>query len=313
VEYQRIVEAGGARTRVERGKAPGHELEAQLQRAHVMYLGSSGPKDLRLHTRVLRWAHFNFAGVSNLRGGSWWEGPVTITSSRGLNHPLPLAESVIAAVYMFARGMDVAVRNTGARDFQPASYGGAMLVSGKTIGIIGLGGIGRLVAQIARGCGMRIVASRRSAGERRENVDGVDVLYPPSELPALLAESDFVAVCAMSTPETTGMIDAAAIASMKDGAYVINVARGDLIVESALIEALGSGKVAGAYLDVFGESIFGPPSEALQNAPNIVLAPHTSNRADSPQSFSVDLFCANLVSFLDGAPLKNVIDWSRGY
>jgi phosphoglycerate dehydrogenase-like enzyme len=312
-ELKQIAETGGARTKVERGKAPGPELETQLRAAHVLYLGSSGQKDMRLRAPGVIWAHFNFAGVSNLRDSTWWEAPVTLTSSRGLNHPLPLAESVIAAAYMFARGLDVAVRNTDARDFKPASYGGNMLVTGKTMGIIGLGGIGQLVAQIARGCGMRVVASRRSAGERAENVDGVDVLYPPSDLHALLSESDFVAVCAMSTPETTGMLDAAAIAAMKDGVYIINVARGDLIVEDEMIKALDSGKIAGAYLDVFGDSIFEPPTETLANARNVVLAPHTSNRADSPQSFSVDLFCENLTAFLAGRQLKNVIDWARGY
>lgn len=289
------------------------EPDAAVRTAHVLYLGSTGPRDLAERARAALWAHFFFAGVSNLKGTSWWHSPVMITSSRGYNHPLPLAESVIAGIFTFARGFDVAVRNTAAGDFRVASYPPISLVSGKTVGIVGLGGIGAHVARIARGCGMRVVASRLSAKERRQNVEGVDVLYPASELHALLAESDYVALCAMWTPETEGMIDRKAIEAMKPNAVLLNVARGELVDEDALVEALHSGKLGGAFLDVWKDIFASPPSQALQDAPNIILTPHTSNRAEIRQSFSLELFCKNLDRLLKGQELENVVDWARGY
>jgi phosphoglycerate dehydrogenase-like enzyme len=289
------------------------EFEEMVRTAHVMYMGTPLRKALPSRARDLIWGHFNFAGVSNLKGSAWWESPLLLTSSRGFNHPLPLAESVLAAIFTFSRGFDIAVRQTDAQDYSTAAYRGLRLVSGKTLGIVGLGGIGSHLARLARGCGMRVVANRRSAGERRENVEGVDVLYPASGLHALLAESDFVAVCAMWTPETEGMLDRAAFRAMKPGAYLINVARGELVVEDALIEALESGRLAGAHLDVWHDSFNRPPTDRLLAAPNVIFTPHTSNIADSNQAFSLDLFCDNLARLLKGEPLVNVIDWKRGY
>ena len=296
-----------------RGSRSLEALDEMVRTAHVMYMATPLHKTLPSLARDLIWGHFNFAGVSNLKGTQWWESPLLLTSSRGFNHPLPLAESVMAAIFTFSRGFDIAVRQTDAHDYSTAAYRGLRLVSGKTLGIVGLGGIGSHLARIARGCGMRVVANRRSAGERREGVEGVDVLYPASGLHALLAESDFVAVSAMWTPETEGMFDRAAFRAMKPGAYLINVARGELIVEDALIEVLESGKLAGAHLDVWHDSFNCPPSDRLQAAPNVIFTPHTSNIADSNQAFSLDLFCDNLARLLEGKPLVNVIDWQRGY
>src|SRR5262249_49410366 len=120
-------------------------------------------------------------------------------------------------------------------------------VSGKTIGIVGLGGIGREIARLAQGLGMRGIGMRRSA----EPVEYVERLCPPSELHALLAESDLVVLATQLTDETHRLIDRAAFAAMRRGAFVINVARGELIDEAALAEALRSGQVAGFAADVY--------------------------------------------------------------
>jgi phosphoglycerate dehydrogenase-like enzyme len=261
----------------------------------------------------LIWAHFSFAGVSNLRGSAFWNPPFMVTSTRGRNQALPIAENVIAAALMFARRLHIAVRQTDTADFTSTAFAGMKLIHGKTMAIVGLGGIGSQVAALAKGIGMRVVATRLSAKERQANIDGVDMLYPAHEVHAMLAEADFVAVCAMLTDETEHMINEAAFSATKEGAYLLNVARGEIVSEAALAAALTSGRLAGAYLDVWDNDMVDAPSEVLQVAPNIIFTPHVSGRADSRQGFSLDVFCENLALLLEGQPLLNVVDWERGY
>jgi phosphoglycerate dehydrogenase-like enzyme len=118
----------------------------------------------------------------------------------------------------------------------------------------------------------------------------------------------------MFTPETERLLNDQAFAAMKPGAYLINTARGEIIDETALVAALQSGHLAGAYIDVWDNDLAGvPPSPLLQSAPNLIFTPHASGRSDIPQGFSLDLFCENLERLLKGEPLINVIDWNRGY
>ncbi|MGE3302907.1 MAG: NAD(P)-dependent oxidoreductase [Hyphomonadaceae bacterium] len=287
---------------------------ALLREADVMLMSLPYPRAMKGRAPKVQWGHFGFAGVSNLMGSDWWGGAPVVTSSRGHTRALPIAEAVMGAIYLFARRWDYAVEATRRGEMNPRTFPRMKAVGGKTLGVVGLGGIGGEAARLARGNGMRVVATRRSALARQENVDGVDVLYPAADLHAMLAESDFVAVCTMWTPETEGMIDKAAFAAMKDGAYLINIARGEVIDEPAMIEALRSGKIAGAQLDVWKDDLRRmPPSPDLLALPNVVLTPHVSGLTDDPSARGVDLFCDNLRRFLDGKPLVNTIDWSRGY
>jgi phosphoglycerate dehydrogenase-like enzyme len=295
------------------GSRSAEERDALWREAHVLYLALPFPVNLARRAEKLIWAHFSFAGVSNLRGSAFWDPPYIVTSTRGRNQALPIAESVIAASLMFTRRLQVAVRQTDAADFTGTGFAGMKLIRGKTMAIVGLGGIGAKVAQLAKGIGMRVVATRRSAKEREANVDGVDVLYPSYELHAMLAEADFIAVCAMLTDETERMLDDSAFAATKEGAYILNVARGEIVDEAALAAALTSGRLAGAYLDVWDNDMVDSPSEVLQKAPNVIFTPHVSGRADSQQGFSLDIFCENLALLLEGRPLQNVVDWQRGY
>jgi phosphoglycerate dehydrogenase-like enzyme len=293
---------------------PAEDLEALLGAQHVLLLGNPFPKRIVGRMPELLWGHFNFAGVSNLMGSDWYgaEGPM-ITSSRGYISPRPIAESVIAATMLFARRLDLAARNTKPGFDMSLDPPGVLNVFGKTMGIIGLGGIGREVAVMAKGLGMRVVATRGTATEVRHDDDGVDTVYPPSHLHEALAESDFIAVCAMWTPQTEGMLDEAAFAATKPGAYFINIARDGLVVEPALIAALESGHLAGAYLDVWANDRTSPPADALLNHPNVVCTPHISHRGDVAQNLGLTVFLDNLARLLEGEPLENVIDWNRGY
>ena len=286
------------------------ERDALLRDAHVVLLGMPYPTTIYTRTESLMWVHHPAAGASNLRRSDVWGAPIPVTTSRGANAALPIAESAVAAAMAFARGMHVAARGSMER----RDYAGNVTLAGKTMGVVGLGGIGGHVARLSRGLGMRTVATRRSAMTREIDSGGVDELFPASELHAMLGQCDFVAVCAMLTHETEGLLDAAAFAAMKDGAWILNIARGEIIDEPAMIAALGSGKLRGAYLDVYSGEMSGIlPPEELRNNPNVIITPHISGRADDPGRLGFDVFLENLALFVAGKPLNNVIDWERGY
>lgn len=286
------------------------QRDAVLRDAHVILLGFPYPTKLYSRTKNLMWVHHPNAGASNLRASDFWGSPVTVTTSRGANAALPIAETVIAGALMFAKGLHLAARGS----FDRGDYAGNLSITGKTMGIIGLGGIGGHVARLARGLGMRVVATRRSATTRQMDVDGVDALFPPNELHAMLAQSDYVAVSAMLTQETEGMLNQQAFEAMKNGAVVMNVARGEIIDETAMLAALQSGKLRGAYLDVYaGEQSGSAPSQELASHPDVVMTPHVSGRADNQGPVGFDLFLENLQRFVSGEELMNVVDWERGY
>ena len=301
------------RTQPKADEPSGAELEAILAETHVLFCSYPFPQRLTGRMPELRWAHWGFAGISNLRGSEFWGSTIENTSSRGHSGAWPIAESALAAVFMFSRKLHLAVRQTIQKEFPVPPYDGAMLIRGKTLGIVGLGGIGSHLADLAKGVGMRVVATRRSAEKRTEDVDGVDVLYPAAALHDMLAEADFVVVAAMWTPETEELMNANAFAAMKPGAFIINIARGEIIDEGAMIAALESGSLGGAYLDVYTDEFNRPPDPRLLAHPNVVMSPHISQKSDGNPPGAVDIFCENLGRFLTGEPLVNVIDWKRGY
>jgi phosphoglycerate dehydrogenase-like enzyme len=291
---------------------PPEEAAAVLREAHVMLAGLPYPRSIRDRVPNLLWAHFGFAGVSNLVGSEFWDAPFLLTSGRGYSGARPIAESVIAATMMHARRLDLAVLNTNP-SFDPTLSPAVVNIEGKTMGIIGLGGIGANVAKMARGIGMRVVATRQSAQQIQQDVDGVDVLYPAAKTHEMLGECDVVAVCAMLTAETEGMFNEAAFAAIKPGAYFINVARGELVLEKPLIDALKSGHLGGAYLDTWPDDMARLPDPELLTMPGVTITPHVSQQAETNQNFGNEVFCDNLTRLLKGEALVNVVDWKRGY
>ena len=292
------------------------ERESLIGQADVVYLSLPGPSTLPARAKSAQWFNIPFAGVSNLKGTVFWGIPAMVTSSRGYTQALPIAEMVLAATFMFAKRLDLAVKDT--MEGRVGAFGSTprpktRVVEGMTMGIVGLGGIGRQLARLAKGAGMRVVANRWSAERRMSDVDGVDELFPAAELHAMLGQCDFVAICAMLTDETWEMMNAEAFASMKDGAFVMNIARGEIVHEPALIDALRSGKLGGAYIDVWPDDTKVPPNPELASLPNVVFTPHISGMTDVSHAFGLNLFCDNLRRFMSGEPLENVVDWARGY
>jgi len=210
--------------------------ERVLESAEVILVGYPVPQGLAQRAPRLRWVQHTQAGVSNLHGTDLWESGVILTSSRGAVAATGIAEYVMAGVGYFARGLDEAVRQKAAGEFGRSRYRLRPL-EGAAIGIVGLGGIGREVARLARAAGLKVIATRRSVVTPQAGTGGVDLLLPAADLTELAAASDYVAVCAQLTAQTRGMLGAEVFAVMKPGTVVINVARGELIDEDALVAA----------------------------------------------------------------------------
>jgi len=299
---------------IDANRADGDELDGALAVADVLLVGYPVPSQIAARAPHLTWAHHTQAGVSNLHNSDLWTSNVTLTSSRGIVSAGAIAQYVIAAAAFFARGLHEGTRQKQAGLF---TRGGYDMVSFQhaTMGIVGLGGIGREVARQARGLGMRVLATRRSAAAPAYDTDGVDRLLPAGQLHEMAAESDFLAVCSQLTPETTGMINAGVFTALKPGAVLINVARGEEVDEDALIEALTTGDLRGAVLDVHDGELAGQqPRPELLQLPQVLLTPHISGRGESASRDPIRrLFADNLVRFLRGEPLLNVVDRQRGY
>lgn len=268
------------------------------------------PPPLRLAGRAprLRFVHQIPAGVSNLRNSDLWNGAVPVTSGRGAGSTLPIAEWAIAVMMALAKELPRAFGQMAAGQIDRQAFHGRQ-IAGKTLAVVGLGGIGREVARLGRALGMHTIGTRRSS----EPVEEVDELYPPSRLHEMLAQSDIVVVASQLTAETHHLMNAAAFAALKPGAFVVNVARGELIDEAALADALHSGQVGGFAADVYeGEFEHGPP-EALLAFENVILTPHTSGMTEHQPDGPLAIFRENLRRALSGEPLRNLVDWERGY
>jgi phosphoglycerate dehydrogenase-like enzyme len=262
----------------------------------------------------MQWMHHTQAGVSNLWSSDVWGAErVLVTSGRGHVRPTAMAEYCVAAAMMFARSLlDGYLDKAGGK--LDRSHYPPLRIEGATMGIVGMGGIGSEVARLSKALGMRVVATRRSVTSPQENVDGADLVLPASELHQLAAESDFVAVCTQLTRETLKLIDAGFFEATEKNPVLVNVSRGEVIDEDAMVAAVESGKLRGAVLDVFdGEMEGKPPKTQFFTNPNIILTPHVSTGGASPGNAFLELFCENLRRYIKGEELLNVVDRERGY
>ena len=291
------------------GQGTRDERDALLAAADVAIVGFPFPLDMRSRAPKLRWVHQRPAGTSNMLRGDLWNTEVVVTSSRGYAHNLPIAEYTLAGILHFAKGLHVAEIERGDHQMRAREYKPVQL-AGKTVCVVGAGGIGREVGRLCAAIGMRVVGTRRQAAPPSDGfteVRGNDGLYD------LLAESDYVAVCCQWTPETEKLISDDAFAAMKDGAVILNIARGEIIDEEALIRALAANKLRGAVLDVYVGEFDRPPDPRLWDDHRVLITPHISAAADINSHGGNGLFVQNLRRFIAGEALENVIDWDRGY
>jgi phosphoglycerate dehydrogenase-like enzyme len=273
----------------------------------------------------LSWVHSATSGVERALTASALERGVVVTNARGV-FSRPIAEYVLMMILAVSRRLPQLLELQRERTWQPLE--GAELRD-VTVGIVGLGSIGRAVGALATAFGCRVVAVRRRGGsdgldaptespesaERDERTFGalmLDRVGGPETLPELLAESDFIVLAAPLTAETQDMINAETLALVKPGAWLINVARGKLVDERALLRALRDGPLGGAVLDAFRDEPL-PPMSTFYDLPNVIVTPHTAWSSSRVLDRSVELFCDNLRRFASGEPLLNVVDPAAGY
>lgn len=262
----------------------------------------------------LEWVHTGTAGVgSSLTPELLARRPI-LTNSAGIHAP-PMAEAVVGMILYFTRGFDLALRGQRAARWDTAPFYEAdaplIEVSEATVGIVGLGGIGREVATRVRALGARVLGLRRSGSDGPE---GVEVVRGDEGFERLLAESDVVVVTAPETDETRGLLNEAAFARMKPGVVVINVARGTLIDEDALIGALREGRVRGAGLDVVATEPL-PSDSPLWAMDQVLITPHVSGVSRRFWRRQTDLMVHNLRCLVEGRPdaMRNRVDIEAGY
>lgn len=288
------------------------ERDRLLATAEVVLGGFPFPLDLRARTPRLRWFHQLPAGASNLLRGDLWGSDVIVTTSRGHGNTRAMAEYALASLLHFARGLHHVAGHRQQHRFDHRAYR-PLVLEGKTVCVVGAGGIGREVGRLCAGAGMRVIGTRRRPAADSALPAGFSRVEPPERLPALLAESDAVVVCCQWTPDTTRLIGPAAFAAMRPGTILVNVARGEIIDEAALIAALAAGRLRGVALDVYVGEFEHEPDRRLWDDERVLITPHVSGGSDVRQHRGIDLFCDNLRAYLDGRPLTNVVDWAEGY
>jgi glyoxylate/hydroxypyruvate reductase len=294
--------ASGSGTRKERDRL--------LADAEVILGGWPFPLDLRARARKLKWFHQRPAGASNLRIGDLWGSDVIVTTSRGVGNTLAMAEYAVAGILHFAKGLHRAVIDRDAGSFEHRAYR-PLLLEGKTACVVGVGGIGRAVGRLCAALGMRVIGTRRHPGESLPQ--GFSEIGGAGDLDRFLPDSDVVVICCHWTPETTRLFDGRRFARMKAGSILVNIARGEIVDEEALTDALLHDHLRGAVLDVYVGEFERTPIPALWSNPRLLITPHISSASDQDRHGAIDLFCGNLRAYIDGRPLKNVVDWQRGY
>jgi glyoxylate/hydroxypyruvate reductase A len=294
------------------GSGTREERDRLLAEAEVILGSWPFPLDLRARSTRLKWFHQRPAGASNLMLGDLWGSDVTATTSRGAGNTLAMAEYAIAGILYFAKGLGRAAVDREAGAFDHRAYR-PLLVEGKTACVVGAGGIGRDVGKLCAALGMRVVGTRRHPAAGAPLPAGFSALGGPDDLDRFLPDSDFVIICCQWTPETTRLFDQKRLAAMKAGSVLVNVARGEIVDEDALADALASDHLRGAALDVYVGEFERTPPPRLWSDPKVLITPHTSNNSDQDRHGAIDVFCENLRAYLDGRPLRNVIDWQQGY
>ena len=272
-----------------------------MQRAEVVF-GFDVPFDLADTAPHLRWVQGIGSGYEHIWGAGLDRDSIVVTNAVGVS-AVPMAEFVLGRILQAWKRFPEIEEFADRHEWRP-TFG--RMLAGSTVGIIGLGAIGSALAQRASALGMRVIASRRS-WQPGMTAPHVDTLYGPADLHGLLAESDAVVLCAPSTAETRRMIDADALAAMKPGALFVNVGRGTMVDEPALIDALERGHLSAAVLDVTSEEPL-PADNPLWDAPNTFISAHCSATSDGYVERVLAVFVDNLTRYLAGEPLRNVVD-----
>jgi phosphoglycerate dehydrogenase-like enzyme len=316
--------APGAQIVDRRCRSQAEMVEAAEGGCDVLF-GFRVPDELVRRAPGLKWVQLLSAGADHIMKGELAaRDAIAVTNSSGI-HSTPIAEYTIGSMLAWSHGLHITLRAQMRREWKRNSQFMDTVDSmrGKTLGVIGYGSIGRETARIAQALGMTILALKRNPEERRDtgwNPPGVGDpegriparWYGPSDCAAILRESDYVTVTLPMTPHTRQFIGRGEIAAMRPNAYLVNIGRGEVIDQAALIEALREGRIGGAGLDVFERE----PLEAespLWDIETVILSPHLSGAFKDYNGACCEVFAANLARFTKGQPLLNQVDRALGY
>ena len=281
------------------------EYAAVMPRAHVVV--GRLPHELLGRARNLRWIQNQGAGVDRLLTPEVIASDVVVTNAQSL-HATQISEHVLSLMLAFARDFKQVFQAQHEHVWRPPVFN-PFCLEGQTLGVVGLGGIGSALARKAYHLGMRVIGLRRRPGE---SPPYLDTLVGDDGLHDLLRQADHVAVCCPLTADTTGLIGAEELRTMKTSAYIYNIGRGKIIQAEPLLTALKEGWIAGAGLDVTDPEPL-PPDAELWDLPNVIITGHTSGSAPHNDDRFYDLLEENLRRFLNDEPLLNVVDKDAGY
>ena len=286
-------------------------VAAELPDTNIFVGWSLRPQQLAAAPN-LKWLHSTAAGVAQLMYPEFRASGIAVTNASGV-HTIPIAEHVLGLLLALAHRFPSAFRHQAARHWGQQDIWNEPIrpreLRGATLLVVGLGAIGREVARLARALGMRVLAVTRSGRAAPELAERV---APASALDDLLPEADYVVLAAPETAETRHLFNTARLAHMKSTAYLVNVARGSLVDEAALVVALRDRRIAGAALDVASEEpLHG--SSPLWSLENCFLTPHLSGASDSLWERQAELLMDNLDRWFSGRELRNRVDLARGY
>jgi phosphoglycerate dehydrogenase-like enzyme len=277
-----------------------------LRSAEVLY--DFGPEELleRLpEWPRLRWIQATSAGVGQLarRAGLVADPRIVVTTASGV-HARPMAEFAVMALLMF--GKDVLRYQADQRNRRWRRHAGEE-AAGKIVAVVGAGRIGREAARLLRCLDVRVIGVVRALGGRTPADVEADEIATLAELDEMLPRLDAIVLATPHTPETEGLLDARRIALLPQRAIVVNIARGEVVDEAALADALAGGRIRGAALDVFATEPL-PESSPFWELPNVLVSPHSASTVPQENARIVGLFCENLRAYLEGRPLRNVLD-----
>ena len=256
----------------------------------------------------VEWVHSRSAGLDGLLFPEIVESHVRLTNGSGI-YSESLGEFVVGAILYFAKDLRRMIRNQAAGKWEPFDI---VEVRGQTVGIVGYGDIGRAVATRVRALGMRVLAVKRHGPPAHQADPLAERIYGPEGLIEMISRSDYVVVAAPLTPETVGMIGEPELAAMKPDAVLINVGRGPVIQEAALVKALSEKRIKGAALDVFDTEPL-PEGHPFYKLENVLLSPHCADHTPDWMDQAMRFFLTQFERFRNGEPLRNVVEKKLGY
>lgn len=279
------------------------EIRGAMPTAEVIW-GSRYPAEMLPGAKHLRLIQVSFAGVDRLMVPELLAHDTVLANASGI-HGTTIAEHVFMLMLALARQLPRTMRAAAEKEWSRTN---ADVLEGKTMGIVGYGSIGQAIARRAKAFGMRVLATRRHA----QPDQWADQVWDGSRLPDLLSQSDYVILATPLTPETHHLIGAQELDLMQESAVLVNIARGPVVDEKALIACLQAGNIRGAGLDVFETEPL-PPESPLWSLPNVVLTPHQAGSQPDYEQRAFAVFIDNLRRLQAGEPLRNVVDKKLGY